>query len=135
MEQTVLKKMTRFVELSSKFSKNESDLFTRGDSSRAQNFESGGIYVSGSGSYGTSNWVPANSFSVNGGFLLNGKEIYVDKNGDVKARDNKPLTRGEQIEAEAKALSIVSDEFDEYNKLRAELSLYFSALNKINETE
>lgn len=130
MEASVLKKMTRFVELSAKFSKNESELFTKLNN-KGQHLYATGNLTCGSGNSG--NWVPANTVSVSGTFLLNGKEIYIDANGNVRAKDHKELTRGEQIEAEAKALSILSDEFDEYNKLRYELKNYLDALNKINE--
>ena len=70
MDKKVLKKMQRFVELSSKFSKSESEVFPK---------------------------------------------------------DSKPLTRAEQILAEAHVKATLSDEFDEYNKLRAELSAYLDA--------
>lgn len=134
METSVLKKMTRFVELSTKFSKQESDLFKKSNNGNLSlGYNSGTALINSTGSQNS--WSPVATISVSGTFILNHKEIYVDGNGNVRARDNKPLTRGEQIEAEAKALAIMSDEFDEYNNLRVELSNYFSALNKINETE
>jgi hypothetical protein len=125
MEQTILTKVQRFVELSAKFSKSESDVFPNDrTTSNTINFASG-PYINPSGTY-------SSALHVSGNFVLNGKEIFVDNDGSVRAKDMKPLTRGEKIEAEAKIKAILSDEFDEYNKLRYDLGEYFRAINKLN---
>lgn len=111
--------MQRFVELSSKFSKSESEVFPK-DVLRniVSNTLTGTLVI---GNTGNGVWSNCDTF------VINGKSIYVDENNNVKAKDAKPLTRAEQILAEAHVKAIMSDEFDEYNKLRAELSAYLDA--------
>lgn len=129
MEQTVVEKMKRFVELSAKFSKTESDVFPKKPTNE-------GNYLTFS-TGGGNNWsaspvgLGSNTLHVSGTFVLNGKEIFVDGSGNVRAKDNKELTRGERIEAEARALAMLSDEFDEYNSLRYLLTDYFRVVNKL----
>lgn len=117
MDKKVLKKMQRFVELSNKFSKSESEVFPKDESRNILVSNSNGAYIIGSNSA----WANCDTF------VINGKSIYVDENNNVKAKDAKPLTRAEQILAEAHVKATMSDEFDEYNKLRAELSAYLDA--------
>ena len=117
MDKKVLKKMQRFVELSNKFSKLESEVFPKDESRNILVSNSNGAYIIGSNSA----WANCDIF------VINGKSIYVDENNNVKAKDAKPLTRAEQILAEAHVKAKLSDEFDEYNKLRAELSAYLDA--------
>lgn len=122
MDKKVLKKMQRFVELSNKFSKSESDVFPKDESrnSLVNNMHSGALCI-GSGTGG---------LTINPDyhtFVINGKSIYVDENNNVKAKDAKPLTRAEQILAEAEIKARLSNEFDEYNKLRDELMLFLNA--------
>jgi hypothetical protein len=117
MDKKVLKKMQRFVELSNKFSKLESEVFPKDESRNILVSNSNGAYIIGSNSA----WANCDTF------VINGKSIYVDENNNVKAKDAKPLTRAEQILAEAHVKAKLSDEFDEYNKLRAELSAYLDA--------
>lgn len=125
MEKVVMKKMTRYVELSEKFSKGLSDIFTPEE---LNNNLSGSIYVTGTdNNIGYSNI----SLSVNGTFVLDGKEIYVDKDGNVKSRDNTELTRADQIKAKALIRAILSDEYDEYIKLRNALKGYFNGANNL----
>ena len=111
--------MQRFVELSSKFSKSESEVFPK-DVLRniVSNTLTGTLVI---GNTGNSAWANCDTF------VINGKSIYVDENNNVKAKDAKPLTRAEKILAEAHVKATMSDEFDEYNKLRAELSAYLDA--------
>lgn len=118
MEKKILKKMQRFVELSKRFSKSESEVFTKDDS---RNTLVGNSFT-GTLSIGS----VSNSF-ITDTFVINGKSIYVDEYNNVKAKDAKPLTRAEQILAEAHVKAALSDEFDEYNKLRVELSTYLDA--------
>lgn len=117
MDKKVLKKMQRFVELSNKFSKSESEVFPKDESRNILVSNSNSAYIIGSNSA----WANCDTF------VINGKSIYVDENNNVKAKDAKPLTRAEQILAEAHIKATMSDEFDEYNKLRAELSAYLDA--------
>lgn len=119
MDKKVLKKMQRFVELSAKFSKSESEVFPKDESRNTLDSNSNGAYIIGSNGSGI--WSNCDTF------VINGKSIYVDENNNVKAKDAKPLTRAEQILAEAHVKATLSDEFDEYNKLRAELSAYLDA--------
>lgn len=127
MEIELIKKMSRYVELSTKFSKGECDIFT---GEELRNNYSGTIYHdNGLGtSIGSSN-----AISVTGKFLLNGKEIYVDMDGNVKSRDNEPLTRADQIKAKAHVRAVLSDEYDEYLKLRNSLNGYFEGVNNLIE--
>lgn len=120
MDKKVLKKMQRFVELSNKFSKSESEVFPKDESRNTlvSNTFTGALVI---GNTGNSAWSNCDTF------VINGKSIYVDENNNVKAKDAKPLTRAEQILAEAHVKAKLSDEFDEYNKLRAELSAYLDA--------
>jgi len=127
MEKKVLKKMERFVELSGKFSKSESEVFPNEES---RNTLVSNMITSGISFSNTFN----NDIILNcDTFVINGKSIYVDENNNVKAKDAKPLTRAEKILAEAHIKAKLSDEFDEYNKLRVELMDYFNACNKLIE--
>ena len=119
MDKKVLKKMQRFVELSNKFSKSESDLFPKDE--KTNSF--GVSVVSGSNGY----IIGSSSFCSHDALVINGKSIYVDENNNVKAKDAKPLTRAEIILAEAEIKARLSNEFDEYNKLRDELMLFLNA--------
>ncbi len=121
MDKKVLKKMQRFVELSAKFSKLESDVFPKNESQNSliNNMHSGSLCISNS-----------NGITINPDYhalVINGKSIYVDEYNNVKAKDATPLTRAEKILAEAEIKSRLSNEFDEYNKLRNELSIFLNA--------
>lgn len=118
MEKKILKKMQRFVELSKKFSKSELDVFPKD--------EPRNTLVSNSFT-GTLSIGSISNIAITDTFVINGKSIYVDEYNNVKAKDAKPLTRAEQILAEAHVKATLSDEFDEYNKLRVELSTYLDA--------
>jgi hypothetical protein len=122
MDKKVLKKMQRFVELSVKFSKSESDVFPKNEShnSLVNNTHYGTLCI------GSSNGGITMSPDYHT-FVINGKSIYVDENNNVKAKDAKPLTRAEQILAEAEIKARLSNEFDEYNKLRDELMTFLNA--------
>lgn len=120
MDKKVLKKMQRFVKLSSKFSKSESEVFPKDESRNTLTVSNGTLSI---GNTVNLAWAKSNCDT----FVINGKSIYVDENNNVKAKDAKPLTRAEQILAEAHVKATMSDEFDEYNKLRAELSAYLDA--------
>ena len=118
MEKKILKKMQRFVELSKKFSKSELEVFPKDDSHNTliSNTFTGTLVIGNTGNN-----------VITDTFIINGKSIYVDEYNNVKAKDAKPLTRAEQILAEAHVKAALSDEFDEYNKLRVELSTYLEA--------
>jgi hypothetical protein len=123
MEEKILKKMKRFVELSNRFSKSELDVFpVKNDNVFASN-------GTGTLTMGTSNGYTIGNYGD--ALVINGKSIYVDENNKVKAKDSKPLTRAEQILAEAEIKAKLSDEFDEYNKLRNELSTFLDAHENI----
>ena len=119
MDKKVLKKMQRFVELSNKFSKSESDLFPK--DVKTNSF---GTLV-----MGTNNSI----FGQCDTFVINGKSIYVDENNNVKAKDATPLTRAEIILAEAEINAKMSNEFDEYNILKTELSTFLNSHDNLTK--
>ncbi len=119
MDRKVLKKMQRFVELSNKFSKSESDLFPKDE--KPNSF--GTLVMGTNNGYTISNSI----FGQCDTFIINGKSIYVDENNNVKAKDATPLTRAEIILAEAEIKAKMSNEFDEYNILKTELSTFLNS--------
>ncbi len=73
---------------------------------------------------------------INGTFMLDGKEIYIDDKGNVKAKDpKKPLTRGEEYKAKeilkAEENAALMDDYDEYIKLRKSLKGYFNGIDNL----
>ena len=138
----VTNKVIRFIELSEKFSKSLSQVFpndaevgmTSGGYATLTGFSNGGYATLTGFSNGGPCYAGPSTLTVTGTLVLNGREIYVDeRTGEVKSKDNKPWTRADEIRAKAEIKAKLSDEFDEYNKLRNELSEYFSALKKITE--
>jgi len=117
MEKEVIQKVKRFVELSFKFSKSENDVF-KPKESQSNNVSFG--------------WTLCDS-SYNLNLQIDGRSLYVDKDGIVKASDNKPVTRAEKILAEAEQQAQLSKEFDEYCKLKESLNEYFKAVDKVVE--
>ena len=126
----IAKKVARLLELSGKFTKSFDEIFPNEDNHRG--LVTCGSFTSADNGYHINNG-KSNTLMVTGHLVLNGREIYVDDNGDVRSKDNKPFTRADEIRAKAEIKAKISDEFDEYNKLRNELSNYFSALNKVIE--
>jgi hypothetical protein len=149
MENKIIKKMARYVELSTKFSKSERDIFTEEELKVLHTNNSasiGGGYDSFTigttiGTTGTNINMSAlsNHITLNGVLVLGDREIYVDKSGNVKSRNpKKPLTRGEVFElntmVKVKERATLLDEYDEYNKLRTALKQYLDGANDlINE--
>jgi hypothetical protein len=133
MEKEINKKMARYVELSEKFSKSERDIFT--EEEMRDTYVNSPSFGHDSFSIGSQSM----GFNFNGQIHIDGREIYVDEKGVVRAKDEKrPLTRGQQLEATAtirlKERAILMDEYDEYMKLRTSLNSYFNSVNKlINE--
>ena len=133
METELIKKMARYVELSEKFSKREGDIFT--EQELRDTHVNSALIGNDSFSIGSH----SNGLHFNGEIHINGREIYVDDKGVVRAKDEKHLlTRGQQLEATAtirlKERVILMDEYDEYMKLRTSLNSYFNGVNKlINE--
>jgi hypothetical protein len=115
MEQKIIEKVSRFLELSVQFSKNEENVFGKNEDS--YNFR-----VSYTGQI----------FDFSNKLTIEGRELYIE-NGVVKAKDNKPLTRADTILAEANIKAKLSNKFDEYQKLQSELSTYFEALTNITK--
>jgi hypothetical protein len=133
MEKTIVSKVTRFIELSNKFSKSWKDLYPDDKTSGLLKFNSNQYLTVDSGSYANISSI-SNTFMVSGNFVINGKEIYIDEQGNVKAKDAKTeWTRADEIRAEAEIKAKLADEFDEFNKLKNELAEYFTALKKITE--
>lgn len=128
-----MKKMARYVELSQKFSKTERDLFSEEE---LRNSHINSRMVTSNGSIAID---LDSGMQFNGTFHIEGREVYIDEKGNVKAKDEKtPLTRGQQLEAVAmvkvKVRATLLDEYDEYVKLRTSLKSYFDGVDKlINE--
>lgn len=131
MDAKIVTKVLRFVELSSKFSKSWNELYPNDKQSSSGYLRISSLpsYSDGMGTLVASS--NSNTLTVSGTFVINGKEIYVDEQGNVKAKDTKTeWTRADEIRAEAEIKAKIADEFDEYNKLRYELKDYFNALKK-----
>lgn len=135
--------MARFVELSAKFSKSEKDIFTEEEiktlNGKTSNNTISGICDGNSMVISSSNGTLSVSSTINlsGTVIINGREIYVDEDGNVKAKDpEKPLTRGERLEANTllavKARAVLLDEYDEYTKLRTSLNTNESHKSRTN---
>ena len=120
MEKKINQKVLRFVELSVKFSKGEYDVIP----SKEQNTVGMPINYSVSFAFNT---------GLGCSHSIDGRELYIDKDGVVKAKDNKPITRADQIRTEAEVKAKLLEEYFEYSKLQVELLEYFKALNKITE--
>lgn len=133
MDAKIASKVLRYLELSSKFSKSWNELYPNDK----QSYSSGTIRISNLPQYSDTIGICAsssNTLMVSGNFVINGKEIYVDEQGNVKAKDAKTvITRADEIRAEAEIKAKIADEFDEYNNLKHELNGYFKALKKITE--
>jgi hypothetical protein len=116
MEQDILIKFERFVELSKKFTRTEKELFEDVD---PKLLTLGTITMADVGAYGSME------------FHIDGRPLYVDKDGFVKARDEEPITRAEKMMVKAEMLAQLSDEYDEYIELQQNLTEYFKSLNKL----
>ena len=125
MEKIIATKVARLIELTGKFSKSVNEIFP----DENNNYNGQNLHVIGSPTYGYIN----NTISISGNLVLNGKEIFVDTDGSVKSKDNKPLTRADEIRAKAEVKAKLSDEYDEYTKLRSELADYIRALKNVTE--
>jgi hypothetical protein len=124
MEKEVLKQIKRYVDLSSKFSKSESDVFPVNRNNNGSTISNLVI---------DSNYHAGGTFNVT--MQVDGRDLYVDDKGVVRAKDKQPVTRAEKIRAEAEAKAILSDEFDEYQTLRHKLTLYLTSLENLTETK
>lgn len=111
-------KVKRFLELSKKFSKSAESVF--GDDRPKYNTINGCVYSNSIG------------YNITDSLSINGREIYIDSDGTVKAKDNKELSRAEKIRAEAEIKATLAEEYDEYIKLQNDLSLYYAVLNNLN---
>lgn len=139
MEKEIIEKMSRYLELSGKFSKSEKDIFTDEELSAARVQNNMGM----SGTTTINGYAPSftigqefNGIYVSGKLFLEDKEIFIDEDGTVKSKDvDKPLTRGEQLEAtymiKLKKRALLLDEYDEYLKLGTSLKNYFSSLKNL----
>tara|TARA_R110002051_G_C8330317_1_gene436487 strand:- start:45 stop:419 length:375 start_codon:yes stop_codon:yes gene_type:complete len=123
MELQIQQKVQRFIELSKKFSLESKDIFEPIKSS-IHTMNIGDLCINGcdSGSY---------TYTINNSSLIEGRKVYIDEDGIVKAKDNKPLSRAESILAEATIQAQLSNDFDEYKELQLDLEEYFTALNKL----
>ena len=128
MNKEILTKMGRFVELSAKFSKEENEIFPKTQTNNITN-----INTSWDNNFKSNSNLISNSdiLNIKGRMVLNEREIYTDGYGHVKSREIEEPTRADEIRERARELAILSDEFDEYNKLRSDLSNYFEAVKKL----
>lgn len=118
MELQIQQKVHRFIELSKKFSLEAKDIFEP-----IKNYSNNIITLSG--------FSDGNTWSVSTNNSVDGREVYIDTDGIVKAKDDKPLSRAESILAEATIQAQLSNDFDEYIELQKDLEEYFTALNKL----
>lgn len=126
MKKEIFEKMERFVELSAKFSKEEEDLFPKRDNNSII-MGSGHSFATGTANHNYS----SDGLIVSGTLVLNNKEIFTDGYGHVKSRDLSEPTRADEIRERARVLAKLSDEFDEYNKLRSDLNSYFESIKNL----
>ena len=134
MEKKLTKKMTRYIELSEKFSKTDIEIFPNEERDNLLFSNGTSSMCIGSGSITVG--ALTNHIYLNGTVMIDGKEVYVDERGNVKAKDpSKPLTRGEEYKAremsKADAKATLIDEYDEYLELRKSLKGYFKGLDNL----
>jgi len=123
-----IEKVLRFIELSVKFSKSEYDIVPK----QEEENNMVGTICSGSISLGAS-LSGLGTYNIQTNFCVDGRELYVDAEGNVKAKDNTPVTRAFKLKALAESKIKLLEEYEEYMTLRNELKQYFEALKKINE--
>jgi len=115
MEKEVIEKIKRFVTLSEQFTKSENEVFPVAKDSV------------GWPTHIITGWTITNCNSA----TLDGREVFIDKDGIVKAKDNKLLTRADKLLAEAQIKAKLSDEYDEYLKLQIDLKQYFKIIDTL----
>lgn len=120
MDKKILNKVKRLVELSYKFSKSENDIFDCEPTLTCNGVKHGGDVH-----------LDYKSVKISGDLYLNDKIVTTDAKGNLKAETPRKPTRADNILAKANAIAKLSDEFDEYNKLREDLNDYFKSLNKL----
>jgi len=126
-----IEKVLRFIELSKKFSKSENEVVPQTDEEKSFGMHLiAGCSIGSTVSYDISNM---KTFTINNAFHLEGRDLYIDESGNVKAKDNKPVTRADKLKAIAEAKSKTLSEYTEYINLQYHLQEYFTALKKINE--
>lgn len=108
MKKKLIKKMERFIELSKKFSNTENDLFPKEGNSSFSEFK-------------------FRIFDMADTVSVKGRSLYITEDGTVKAKDDKPLSRAEEIRAKADLEAKISNEFDEYLKLQESLSTFLKS--------
>jgi len=124
MEKKVFKQMKRYVELSHKFSKTSEQVFGKESNLTTVGLTAGATLSIDNSYYGA---VATTSWNIDG------RELYIDDLGNVKAKDKQPVTRAEKIRAKAEQDAIVAEEWDEYLDLRIKLQTYFTSLEKLTE--
>lgn len=125
LDKKVIKRFERYLELSEKFSKSENDLFGE---SRLQYSN----VISGSGNLTFAS--PVDTLTLNTTAFIGDRELYIDGDGTVKAKDAKgPITRADEIKARAEAEAQIADEYDEYLELRNKLRGILGAYKTLNE--
>ena len=136
MEKKITEKVSRFIELSEKFAKGEYDVVPREDDvvPREEDVKNTLTFGNTSTFIGRSTGSYISTGNINTFICtVDGRELYIDKDGNVKAKDNKKVTRADEIKAEAEIKAQLLEEYYEYKKLMYELKQYFTALEKINE--
>lgn len=116
MEQTVLSKVTRFVELSKKFTKSAEEVLDRADLNEERRcYSSNAVYV------GADVYLSAAKGEKTEYRYLNGKVI-----------SETPLSKAEILLKEAEIQAQLANEYDEYIQLQKDLSEYLQAAEKLN---
>ena len=124
MDKIIQQKITRFIELSKLFSKKQEELFE--DISVSGAVTCSDISLNSLRITSNTNWDLSNL-----GFK--GKEVELTEDGFLKVKDNKTLTKGEEIRLEAEIKAQLSDKFDEYKELQTSLDKFFIELNNITK--
>lgn len=114
MEKEIIQKVSRYLNLSKKFQKSEHNIFDKTENNHMNSLLTFG-----------------NSYEMVTHFVVDGREIYIDDSGTVRAKDKQPITRSEKILAQAKLDASIANEYDEYMKLQQDLESYFKSLENL----
>ena len=125
MDTKIQDKIERFIKLSITFSKKEDEIF---DHKKISSYSDGQICLDLATLQG---WSSGSTITM--GSSIDGIEIYIDDHGYIKAKDDRPLSRAEEIRAKAEIQAKLSDDYDEYISLQKDLREYFKISNKLTQ--
>jgi len=119
------KKVKRFIELSKKFTKYESEVFTEAEINVLN--ENSGSFANVESSTGSYITFGSSSELI----AINGRELYFAEDGTVMAKDKKEVKKSDKLRAHAEARATVFDEYQEYLELQKDLEKYYEALETL----